>query len=513
VPASATGPADGSVEVLRGKGVSQATADQLAATLTSHSVQAILTAGLNSYWRGYPHRIPILLTHDDFDADHNQGLFVRTCADPNLPGIVIRANLSAGQLARTAAHELFHAYSDGIADGPDPWWEEAAATWAEVKTGFGEDDGYDVALLRPRRPLDTSPHAGGNDGRFPYALYRFVQFLEGRGHVAAGEYWPLVHDVIAGYNAPGPTQALAAALIARGTSLGEQSAAFWGDRMKKHPSHGRLRLEPIDGVNSFTEKVRPGSTTVAVPAKALTTGMVDFVVGDAVKRVEFEFEPPTDGYFWGLVAPNESREFRRDETVSFCVGGGDTDDLEWPKHFPVTFTNGMLSGGEIEGKIRVYAQTHAAEQCTHPRLNRVCRVMREAAQGILGQVSWLGYLSGFIDGKPDVCTRFGETGGGGDWGSLSVVRQPSAKRARAAVRGVMRNSAQPCVTVRLGDLACVTSFSYEAGGATDTLWVIPIAHGRDLVNVFHTLVPDVGDERGTVVELARAVMRVLQGGP
>ena len=509
IQAQGTGAADGQIVIQAGTGVTSETASQLSLEMTTHNVQGTIAAGLGSTWRGYPKQLPILLTAKEFDTDGNNGITGESCLDPATDAIVIRANRASNEITRTAAHEVFHAFSRGITYAEPPWFEEAAATWAESKVGLGEDARYDdPSLQRPTTPLDTSPY--GPHARFPYAMSRFLQFLQDRGFIAAGTDWPLVRQVIAGYN-PTATGALQNALKAQGVSVGEMAAAFWGDRLKKKPAHGP-QLVPKGRENANKETIKPGSETLAMRVGPLSTDLVDFVIDPRVKRVEFEFHPPSESYFWGLVEPDLSREFKAEESVAFCVGGSDVDDLEWPGHFPVTFTNGNLIGDDVNGEVKVFAQTHASEQCTHPSLNRMCRVMREGAEGILGPVSWLGYMPFGSAVGHDGCSRFGKTGDGGDWGGLGIERRRSANGVRKQIRELIRTSPEPCVRVTVGDLACMFSIVIHTEEADDTLWAVAIAHGRDLVSATHTLVPDASSERDTILRLARSYMSVLNRG-
>ena len=48
-----------------------------------------------------------------------------------------------------------------------------------------------------------------------------------------------------------------------------------------------------------------------------------------MKRVEFEFDP-RDGYFWGAVGADDVRRFGTDDSATFCVGGGNNGEFDWP---------------------------------------------------------------------------------------------------------------------------------------------------------------------------------------
>lgn len=363
-----------SFEVRVSGGVSSAEGTALREALASRSVDSILNAGLGSTPRNAPARIPLYLTPRVFDRDAAFGIASLTCANNSVDGLVVRTNQP--HVASTAAHELFHAYSYwGIQKGEAdvvPWWEEASATWAEGKVGFPEVTDYDPLLQVPS-PLDTrtTPKA------YPYAMSRFIQFLEDKGLVG-GAGWPLQREVIFGYPAvgsnTGTTQALANALAARGAKLGTELAAFWGDRIRNKPVHGP-QLTP--GSNARQIEVAPGSREITQPAGRLDTAFINFTLADNVRRVEFEFDPPDDGFFWGAPTETTSRRYEKGESASFCVDSSDDDDLEWPLRFPVTFTNGRLEEGNITGKITVRATTDR-EQCTGAAPNRACRLLRGA---------------------------------------------------------------------------------------------------------------------------------------
>ncbi len=100
-----------------------------------------------------------------------------------------RADDPASSPPRPSAHELFHAYSlFGLAGGvSDTWWEEASATWAQGKTGFREERGFDIDLQYPNEALDSTDPL-----TCQYAMSRFVQFLDSR-HLIGDPSWPLEH--------------------------------------------------------------------------------------------------------------------------------------------------------------------------------------------------------------------------------------------------------------------------------------------------------------------------------
>ena len=352
--------------------------------LVSRSVDQILGTGLGSAPRNAPARIPIYLTPRTFDREGAFGIASRTCANNTVDGLVVRTNQA--HAGSTAAHELFHAYSYwGIAKGDVdavPWWEEASATWAEGKAGFAEVIDYDPLLQAPE-PLD-----GRVPKAYPYAMSRFVQFLDDKGLIG-GVGWPLQRAVIPDYpdvgSNTGTTRVLADALAARGTTLGAELAAFWGDRIRNKPVHGP-QLQP--GPATRLIDVGPGSREITQQVARLDTAFINFTLADNVRRVEFEFDAPDDLFFWGAPTETTSRRYNDGESVSFCVGGGDADDLEWPIRFPVTVTNGRLAEGTIAGKVTVRATTDR-EQCTGAAPNRACRLLRDAGvSDVLGPGSF-----------------------------------------------------------------------------------------------------------------------------
>jgi hypothetical protein len=322
-----------------------------------------------------------VLSRAAFNAEADYGDTGPVCQNRSITAVVLRGDLPADVLASVAAHELFHAYSYGLLyENHNTWWEEASATWSPSRSGFPEDELFDRDLQFPNRSLDTL-----DPDTYRYAMSRFVQFLDDRGVIGAPA-WPLQREVITGYQVPGTTKALAQALAQRVRTpnpLGELLAAFWGDRLRIQPAHGP-QLRPSKA-NSKRLVVEPGTSTVTVGATdPLHTRLLNFVLDNSVKRVEFEFDPG-EGYFWGGVGADDVRRFRTDDSATFCVGGGNNGEFDWPpfsnpagEYFPVTFTNGHLTGGGITGKITIHAQKDA-EQCAPPTPdNRACQLLRKA---------------------------------------------------------------------------------------------------------------------------------------
>ncbi len=382
--------AAGNFEVHLFGGVSPTLGQAVQSSLVNHKVSPVLHAGLDSQPRNDPKRIPIFLTPGDFDSDQNRGIAAQTCSNRNVNAIVVAADHPSAEVASIAAHELFHAYAYwGIANGivKVPWWEEASATWSEGRTGYPEVEMWDNSLQYPNFALDAD-----TPKTYKYAMSRFVQFLDFFGYIGKTE-WPLQRAVIGKY-AGGATDALAARLASFGTTLGEQAARFWGDRLRETPLYGK-QLRP--GSNASQITVKPGTKVITTEADRLHTRFLDFTLDPNVERVELEFEPPEMGYFWGATAPERAERFDDGDSVTFCVSGpGEAGDLKWPpmttqgrKHFPVTFTNGRLEKGIIKGKITVHATTDAGH-CQPPTPdNRACHLLRDAnVETLLGSGSF-----------------------------------------------------------------------------------------------------------------------------
>jgi hypothetical protein len=478
-----------SFEIRALAGVARTVSADIQSMLVGHRVSSIYHTGLAANPHNTPKRTPILLTNAPFDAAENFGVFTEQCEDRAQRIIVARTNTPKLERQRTAAHELFHAYADGLKPGPDTWWEEASATWAEWKVGLGEDEDYDVALQYPGTPLNWFERG------WPYAMSRFVQFLDDGGFLGGGE-WPLQRDVLAARG--NPTSELAAALVARRTTLGEQSAAFWGDRLKKKPSHGP-QLVP-GPANSNEIKIEAGRTQIPIRADALRTKLFDFKLAADVVRVELVFSTD-EGYFWGLTSPaNGSRRIEDGEDISFCAAKADPPDLEWPGHFPVTFTNGKLSG-VVTGEILIYAQTDAANcKKQAPPSNRACTLLRRARVGdVLG-----GGLFSFASQSEDetaqqwLCFYDGE--GGEARLNLAHYKKATPKMVRAnAKRLISQLDLNP---VDIGDLAGIGVIS----GGDQITGVLVMAVGREIV----FLMVGPGAKRPQVITLGRRISGELK---
>ena len=353
--------------------VTVAQGESLQAALISHNVWNVLRSGLAFKPRVDPGRLTIVLTSGAM-PDGTLGLVTKTCHDDSYDAALISAAQAPTLRDQVAAHELFHAFSSGRASSPAAlqtnWWEEASASWSVAKAGLPEWTLHDNNLQFPNQAIDNF-----DEYAYQYAMSRFVQFLDDHGFVTAGPAWPLQREVIAKY--PNPTAELSERLDAANTDLGEQVAAFWGDRIRDNPLHGPSLEVGANGTR-FLE-IDPLLVEVPIKAERLHTKMIEFTLDDNVSRVELEFHTPPGGTFWAAVEPNRSQRFVEGDSVAFCVGGGGVDELKWPVTLPVTFTNGNLAPGEVKGTIDVHAQRNA-EQCSGGGApnNRACQVLRDA---------------------------------------------------------------------------------------------------------------------------------------
>jgi hypothetical protein len=481
-------------------GVPRSVGEGLQQALVSHRVSPILHAGLGSEPRNDPRPIPILLTAGNFNAAADFGDTGPVCQNRSLTAMVLRTNVAADVLASTAAHELFHAYSFGLLyQDHNTWWEEASATWSPARAGFPEDELFDFALQFPNRALDTL-----RPNEYRYAMSRFVQFLDDRG-LLGEPAWPLQREVITGYRVPGTTKALAEALARRVRTqnpLGALLAAFWGDRLRIKPAHGDGQLRPSPA-NSKRLVIEPGTSTVTAGATdPLHTRLLNFVLADAVKRVEFEFDPG-EGYFWGGVGADDVRRFFADDSVTFCVGGGSAGELDWPplsntagEYFPVTFTNGNRAGAGITGEITIHAQTDA-DQCQPPTPdNRACKVLSKASvSGLLGPGSF-PFHSQHRDGDAAIWICFYT----GSQGEVNFNLARSFNRSAQEVRRGVRRQIEQLGLERLdaGDLAGIGSFTDDDG---KTFGIVVMAVGRE--NALFIIGP--GAQRQNARTLAKRV--------
>lgn len=479
--------ADGDFQIHLLDGLSTNVAQTLQSALVTHQVSPILHAGLGSVPRNEPDRVPIMVTKGKFDSANSLGVKANDCANTAHDAIVVRANQGA-ELGSTGAHELFHAYSAGVNLAGHPWWEEAAATWSEGATGFPEVNKFDEDLQFPNTALDaTTPDT------YPYAMSRFIQFLQDRGFIGTPA-WPLVQQVIKGYGGPGATLALDDAIrkINPNSSLGAELGAFWGDRIRNKPQHGEM-LRP-GGPDSIEVKFDPGAGDLTPHAEALRTKYYEFKLTPGVARVEFEFEPPDNGYFWGGTTSKTSEEFRNGDSVSFCVGQAANDDLKWPGRFPVTFTNGNLTGGEIQGTINFRAQNDPGlcEPATPD--NRACQLLTQAkVQTLLGAGSFpYSRQDGDSESVTWICFYTGNVGEV-DF-NLAHAKHLTRKQVRANTKKQIESLGLDRLK-RVGDIAGIGT--YTADGKTYSLVVFSVA--RD--NALFTLGP--GDQHQRAIKLAK----------
>jgi len=446
-------------------GVSGAIAADMQDTLVSHEVSSTYRTGLDAQPFTMPILTPILLTATDFDAGENYGIFTRQCEHPLRRAIIARMNSSKLERQRTVTHELFHAFADGVSPGPDTWWEEASATWAEGKVGLGDDDDYDVALQYPKTPLDWF-HKG-----WPYAMSRFVEFLDDNGYLGGAE-WPLQQAVLSAR--ANPTAELAQQLEHQKTTLGEQLAAFWGDRLRKKPSHGP-QLVPVKE-NAEQIEVEAGKTQIPFSVDALRTKLLDFKLEKDVVRVEFDFST-NDGYFWGLTSPpNGSRRIQDGEDVSFCVSKPEPPDLEWPGDFRVTFTNGKLTGAS-SGEILIFAQTDAANcKKSAPAPNKACALLSKAHVGdVLGNGTF-AFSDSTLDEDPQQWLCFYEGSSGEARLNLAHYIKETPKEIREKTKEFIKQLKLSPID-NIGDVAGIGTIS---GGSSVTGALI-MAVGREVV--------------------------------
>jgi hypothetical protein len=337
-------------------------AEAVQAELVEHSVVPRLVNGLGSRPPQYPTRLPVFLR-----KGIAEGITGRLC-DGSGTGAVVVIGETVESSAKTTAHELFHGHASGITPPRSvyAWFDDLGAEWSAWRSGVRFIPHWEVLLQYPDHAADTTEPQG-----YRYALWRLIQFLDDKGMIHQGNTWPLISHVVKSSN---QTAGFDQFLRSKQTSLGEELAAFWGEHLKPKPRRPP-QLVPV-AANSQTVTINPGQQPYEVEAGALHTKLTEFKIADNVKRVEFEFKPPTNGYFWGLVSADESQRFNLDQTVAFCANGTGTDELEWPGSFPVTFTNGFLSSTAISGRILIYAQAKAS-QCKGPPAP-ACGVLNEA---------------------------------------------------------------------------------------------------------------------------------------
>jgi hypothetical protein len=470
----------GSLPLLAGEGIQR--------QLLSHRVAKRLIDGLGVTPRNYPRLVPVFLVNGT-----QEGITSDFCDGSANDAVVAAIGGSVAEGAEVVAHELFHAHSGRIAPrGAYPWFEDLGAEWSTWKAGLLKTPTeFEVFLQFPNRAPDTLDPDG-----YRYGMWRFLQFLDDRQLVVAGGgSWPLIRSVVSSPPAAG-TATLNQFLVSRGTSLGAELAAFWGEHLKVRPQRPP-HIKPVVR-NSSRVDIRPGQDTYTVASQPLHTNLIEFRLTDSVKRVEFEFEPPADSYFWGLTAPNESREFKHGESVSFCVGAEHDEDLKWPGHFPVTFTNGIVSANSLLGTVKIHAQSDA-EHCGQPT-NRACLVLSSAgARGLLGpdlpDIPGFAGHDGVTHGRP--YTECAYKGFGGV-GFLQIQRWSSSRQVR---RWMARKAHSPgWRPVRFGDAALI--FEAPVGGHV----FVQVALGRQLLTVEATVE---GGATSTALRLTEGAIREI----
>ena len=478
-------------------GVPLSEGESLQAALIGHNVWSVIRAGLASFPRINPGRLPILLTSGAMPGG-TLGILAKTCLDDSNDAILVSAAQASKVRDPVAAHEVFHAFSvgrgiDAGAAWRTTWWEEASASWSVAKAGFPEWTLHENALQFPNEAIDTF-----NDTGYQYAMSSFVHFLEDHGFVTDGAAWPLQRTVIGKY--PDATQALDQALDARNADLGEQVAAFWGDRILEQPSHGKPLKVGADGTRTL--EIDPLLAEVPMTVDRLHTKMIDFKAADDVSRVELEFHAPPGGYFWARVEKNRSQRVRDGESLSFCLDGAGVDELEWPGSLPVTFTNGKLTTGALTGTIDVHAQTNS-EQCQGGQApkNRACRVLQDADIGSILGPGQYPFHDAFEDGEALfwVCFYVGSTGEV----DLNLVhhRRLTAKQVRKGVGKQIEKLELSKVNV--GDLAGVGTFVDDEGKRAA---IMTIATGRE--NVLLIIGP--GPDTQNAIRLGKRIVGQIE---
>jgi hypothetical protein len=436
-------------------------AEGVQAGLAEHGAGARLANGLQSRPIQYPVRLPVFLRKDPIEG------ITGTLCDFSGHGSVVNIGATIEEATRTAAHELFHAYAGEIRAQRTEyaWIEDLGAEWFVWRAGFHFIPYWEALLQDPNQAVDTLIPAG-----YRYALWRLIQFLDDKGVVHAGNAWPVLQAPIKAAN---QTAAFDQFLRSKQSSLGEEVAAFWGEHLKAAPRRPP-RLVPV-AANSDQILVNPGNRELDVDANGLHTKLTEFTLADTVQRVEFEFKPPTNGYFWGLVASDESSRFNLDQSVSFCVGGSGNEEIQWPGSFPVTFTNGNLTRASISGRILIYAQTKA-DQCKGAP-NRACTVLTAAgARGSLGpDLPRIGGFSGHNGVKGG--RRYSSCAYKGIQGiaTIDITQWSSSKALRAWIRKKAKVAGWRILNVG-GELAIL--FSPRPGHA-----FIQVAVGRQRLSI------------------------------
>jgi hypothetical protein len=440
-------------------GIPTVIAEGVQQELVAHNVVKGLVDGLGARTRNFPTLFPVFLRQG------TAGITDFACASRSLDAAVVSVGNSVEQAAQLAAHELFHGHSRGILIAPDyPWFDDAAAEWSVWKAGLRDGPtSLDAQLQFPDTAIDTlDPLA------WRYAMWRFVQFLDDKRMVTAGNSWPLIRAVV---SSPTLTLALNQQLVTRGTSLGAELNAFWAEHLKQKPRRAP-RVVPT-GTNSEQVRIEPGQVIREVVARNLHTKLVEFDVSDTVNRVEFEFEPVVNAHFSGLVAANETRKFEPADSVAFCIGDAKGDNLAWPGSFPVVFTNGALSGGDLQGRIRIFAQTNA-EQCGELS-NRACDLLRGAgARSLLGPD--LPNIGGFSGHKGKTRGRRYTQCAYKGMGGLSLLQVQRWDSAKALRKWIQRKAKAPgWQSIKKGDTAVI----FERGGHV----FLQVAVGQDRLTV------------------------------
>jgi hypothetical protein len=209
----------------------------------------------------------------------------------------------------TLAHEIFHAYLQGVAGRDDyavSWLDEAAAEWASrtyFHIAYPSNDDFDQAFLgHPEMPLDTFAGHTDTQRRHPYGAWRFLAYVASQERRPG----PLISLLIQVFQAAGrdPTTANATAtfidhfpagLTVVGRSGGADGFAqaltdFWGLRLSRfqHPSGIPV---PIQQHHTLRAGATSTWTLAAAPLSAATFE-VRLPVGDPVT---LRVDAPADG--------------------------------------------------------------------------------------------------------------------------------------------------------------------------------------------------------------------------
>jgi hypothetical protein len=286
------------------------------------------------------------------------------CGDPSL-SVVALPTPAAGRtpgscLVPVLAHELLHAFADGVAGHhlDADWWLEATAEWAQmlVPPPCPEDvaKATHAFLEQPQDPLDLFNPSGGPPQDFHhYGAYRFVEWLDSQ----SGSLWELLREsyVLMGRGENG-TRALARAEQAQGRELGGDLGAFWASRIRPFGPGPRTEGEEwLIGVG--TDRSRLG-------ADHLAAQIVRVRLRPAVKQVMIKAARPVEGGHVWVETPHQAPSDWTEAggEADFCVGGDLRGNRRWPDEFDLAFTNGMMSGGRLTQPLTIKTKATPCRQ-------------------------------------------------------------------------------------------------------------------------------------------------------